>query len=70
MDSLIRLCDECHDVHVDRLEPLGLVTAVELPARQTVHVETHYRCRRCGARWLHVSENGATGSGDFVHVEP
>jgi len=70
MDSRIRLCDECRDVHVDRLETLTVQRAVERDSRQATHIETHYRCKRCGARWLHVVTNSASGHRDVVHVEP
>lgn len=69
MQPVVQTCEHCRNGRVDHLEVIGKPVPIELAGRQTVHVETHYRCTRCGAKWLHIVENGAGGFADLIHTE-
>lgn len=70
MQAIVQTCEQCRDGRVDRLEPVSQPLPVELSGGRTLHIETHYRCTHCGAKWLHIVENGASGYADLIHAEP
>ena len=69
MQPIVQTCEHCRDGHVDQLEVVGEPIPIALAGRQILHVETHYRCTHCGAKWLHIIENGDAGFADLIHTE-
>ncbi len=61
-------CAGCRTRGSDALEKLS-VERNEYVDGRAYETLTHYRCRLCGAKWLHIVEGGAGGRGDFWYPE-
>lgn len=58
-------CDECTNRRPNALEQIGEDEKDILFDGKAQEVRSHFVCRHCGAKWVHLVESGLGGHGNF-----
>jgi hypothetical protein len=66
---MTQTCAECTERRPGALERVGEVEREEVLGGKALEVRTHYVCRFCGAKWVHLVESGMSGHGNFWNRE-